>query len=400
MIELANKSLEQRMPLEAHIYFNLAVFCFWFAIYIYSPLFSVYLETIHFSYSSIGIILGGYGVTQLVFRLPLGILTDKLYHLRKYLLVSAFVTALISCLLLIYFESFIAVLAARLLAGATASMWVMATVLYSYYFSPEKSSRAMGTMQFNMVTTQLICMTTSGLLVHMFGWNLPFWLGVIASIFGIFFAWKIKVVDIKPVAKSHHSFRKYLQRTNTISGLKMVTFLSMMAHAVLFITVFGFSPIMAVSIGVEEQQFVWLMGAFFVPHALTSLGLMIYQLNPRHNKLVLITSFIITAMFLFLIPTADSLLAICLYHAGLGLSLGFIFPLLLSEVVSITPEDLKMSAMGYYQSFYSIGILLGPIVAGSVAENAGLTNLFIYAAVMTLLTAGLLIIYSRKKVIK
>lgn len=396
MCKVVEKTM-QNISLKTHIYFNLTVFCFWFAIYIYSPLFSVYLETIGFSYSGIGVILGGYGLTQLVFRLPLGILTDVLYQIRKHLLISGFVAALISCLLLIYFNSYIAVLSARLLAGVTASMWVMATVLYSFYFKPDKASRAMGTMQFNMVTTQFICMAFSGILIHMFGWNFPFWLGAIASLLGIFFAWKIQVVEIKPELKKNINVFVYVKRTNAISGLKMITFLSIIAHSILFITVFGFSPIIAVDIGVKEQQFVWLMSAFFIPHALTSLGLMIFQLNLKYNRIVIIASFIISALFLFLIPTANTLFILCLYHGGLGLSLGFIFPLLLSEVVKITPNDLKMSAMGYYQSFYSIGILIGPILAGNVAEKVGLDSLFYYAGLITLITAVILYLWKPKR---
>src|SRR5690625_5943162 len=89
-----------------HIYFNLAVFCFWFSVYIYVPLFSVYLESVGFAYTAIGIILGGYGVTQIIFRFPLGILTDILHRIRKKLLLSGYVFVFLCLLLLIYFFFF------------------------------------------------------------------------------------------------------------------------------------------------------------------------------------------------------------------------------------------------------------------------------------------------------
>ncbi|MEI3612888.1 MFS transporter [Pseudogracilibacillus sp. SO30301A] len=397
MLLIAQISLtySRQISLKSHINFNLAVFCFWFSIYIYVPLFGVYLENIGFSYSAIGIILGAYGVTQIVFRLPLGILSDVLHKIRKHLLIGGFICAFLSCFILIYFEAFLLVLFARLLAGITASMWVMATVLYSYYFTPDKAAKAMGTMQFNTVTTQLICMAVSGFLIHLFGWNFPFWLGAITSLLGIYFAWNIKEVDVKNQDKTELNVKEYLKSTNSISGLKMVTFLSLIAHAVLFITIFGFSPLMAVSIGISEHNFVWLMCAFFIPHALISLGLMVFNLDPKYNRMVLVVSFIFTALFLICIPFANSLLSISLYHAGLGLALGFIFPLLLSEVVKISPNDLKMSAMGYYQSFYALGILIGPIVAGVVAEQAGLKDVFLYIALITFISALILLFWKR-----
>lgn len=360
-------------------------------------MFSVYLESIGFSYSTIGIILGAYGVTQILFRFPLGILTDRLYNMRKQLLMSSFVCAFLSCLIMIYFETFIFVLIARLLAGITASMWVMATVLYSYYFSPDKASRAMGTMQFNTVMTQFLCMTTSGILVHLFGWNFPFWLGAIASLLGIYFSWKIKDVAEEVKDKIPLNIKDYLRRTHAIGGLKMLTFLSLVAHAILFITVFGFSQMKAFAIGVEEQQFAWLMGAFFIPHALTSLSLMVFDVDPKYNRILLISSFCFTSVFLALIPFGHSLFTLSLYHAGLGLTLGFVFPLLLSEVVKVSPEELKMSAMGYYQSFYAIGILIGPLFAGVIADEIGLNEVFTITAILTLISTSVLFIGKPKR---
>jgi len=301
-IDLMTKDQTKQFSMQAHIHFNLVVFCFWFSIYIYVPLFSVYLELIGFSYSMIGAILGAYGITQIIFRLPLGILSDVLYKMRKQLLVGSFVCAFFSCLMLIYFESFTIVLLARLLAGITASMWVMATVLYSYYFRDDQSPKAMGTMQFNMVMTQFLCMTTSGIIIYYFGWKLPFWLGAIASVFGIYFAWKIKEVHREVEHKQRLDMKEFIKKTNLIPGLKLVTFLSLIAHAMLFITVFGFSPVIAHTIGVKESQFAWLMSAFFVPHALTSLSLMLFQINEKYNRFIFIVSFIFSALFLALIP--------------------------------------------------------------------------------------------------
>lgn len=395
-IELAKEKNVQTVPLKAHIYFNLAVFCFWFSIYIYIPLFSVYLESIGFSYAAIGIILGAYGVTQILFRFPLGILSDALHKIRKQLLIAGFVCAFISCMLLVYFDSFLLVLFARLLAGITASMWVMATVLYSYYFSPSKAAKAMGAMQFNTVTTQFICMTASGHLIHLFGWNFPFWFGGIASLFGIYCAWNIKEVQNGTKNNLALHVNEYIKRTNAIPGLKLVTLLSLIAHAILFISIFGFSPMVAVSIGINEQQFFWLMSAFFIPHALISLGLMIFSLDPKFNRMFLMISFILTSIFLGLIPLANSLLSLSLYHAGLGFALGFTFPLLLSEVVQVSPDELKMSAMGYYQSFYALGILIGPIFAGIIAEQYGLNEVFLFSAILTLLSVIIIYFWQRK----
>ncbi|MFC3884586.1 MFS transporter [Bacillus songklensis] len=385
--------LQPNISVKNHFFFMMAVFCFWFAIYIYAPVFGVYLQSIGFTYSAIGIILGSYGITQILLRFPFGILSDLLQGLRKHLLVAGFVMALISSLLLIYFHSFVMVLIARLLAGITASMWVMATVLYSQYFITSRASQAMGILQFLTVAAQFISMAISGYLVALFGWNFPFWVGVAVSLLGAFFAWSIKEVESQE-DKAFFNISLHIKETFLMPHLKMITVLSLIAHAILFITIFGFTPIYAVRLGAEEKSLLWLTCAFFIPHALSSLWLVFYKLNVRYNKLVLMSSFGVTSIFLFIVPFSKSLISISWVHAAIGLSLGFVFPLLLSQVVQISPGEIKMSAMGFYQSFYALGIFSGPIMGGEIAERIGLNEVFFFAGILSLIAAMLVLFQS------
>lgn len=395
MQEHAIKKQVQVIARKDHINFLAATFCFWFAIYIYAPVFGVYLQTVGFQFSAIGIILGAYGITQILLRFPLGVLSDFLQTIRKHLLVIGFLAALASSLMLVYFESFAMVLIARLLSGVTASMWVMATVLYSHYFSADRASNAMGIMQFVTVATQFFSMAVSGWLVHMFGWDFPFWIGAGASVLGAFFAWNIKEVHTESFTAPKNALR-HISATIKIPGLKMLTVLSLIAHAVLFITIFGFSPIYAADLGVEEKSFIWLTCAFFVPHALASLSLVFYQLDNRWNKTVLAVCFFVTAVFLFAVPFSESLASLSIVHLFIGLALGFIFPVLLSEVVLAGPPEFKMSAMGFFQSFYALGIFLGPLAAGMIAEKRALGDVFTSTGVLCILAVVLINLFLKQ----
>lgn len=370
-----------------HLNFIAMVICFWLAIYIYAPVFGVYLENINFTYSAIGIILGGYGVTQVLFRFPLGILSNYLQGIRKHLLIIGFVMALTSNLMLVYFDSFVAILIARLLVGITASMWVMATVLYSFYFTALQSAKAMGVMQFVTVATQFFGMAISGYLVYFFGWHFPFWVGVVTSAAGIYFAWKIKDSHNEGEDVVHLHMKQHIKEIIKIPNLIALTLLSLVAHAVLFITIFGFTPIIAASFGVPEKSFIWLVCAFFIPHMLASISFVFYELPNRFIKTQIVGGFTVTAICLISIQGAQSLLTLSLTHAGIGLALGLVFPLLLSEVVRVSPGNLKMSAMGFYQSFYAIGILAGPFLAGIFASSFGLAEVFLYTGLVCLVVA-------------
>ncbi|MCY9261846.1 MFS transporter [Bacillus haynesii] len=333
--------------------------------------------------------MGSYGVTQILLRFPFGILSDVLSPLRKQLLISGFAMSLLSCCIFLLFDSFIMVITARLLAGMTAAMWVMATVLYSQYFTKDQSSKAMGILQFLTVLPQFISMAVSGYLVHLFGWMFPFWIGVAVSCIGLILSFYIKDNGPGHTAKGM-ALSDYVKQTLRLPDLKAITTLSFLAHAVLFMTVFGFTPIYAESVGIDEKQLIWVMCAFFVPQTLASVWCIFYKVKAA-DALIWI-SYVITAVFFCLLPFAETLFAVCVIHAVTGLTLGFIFPLLVSKVVQLGTPQLKMSVMGFYQSFYALGFFLGPVVAGKVAELFGLPEVFWFAGALSLAGAGVMLV--------
>ncbi|MDQ7865009.1 MFS transporter [Peribacillus frigoritolerans] len=239
--------------------------------------FGVYLQSIGFTFSAIGIIfwkLRYYSNLAAFSAWGFYLIFFKIF--RKLLLVAGFIAALLSNLILVYFDSFFLVLTARLLVGITASMWVMATVLYSQYFTADHASKAMGIMQFITVATQFISMAISGWLVHHLGWDFPFWVGAAVSILGIYFALNIREVQNNPISMTNKPV-DYLKKTIKIPQLKMLTLLSLIAHAVLFITIFGFSPMFAAELGMKEQSLIWLTSAFFYPPLLASFSFVFFK---------------------------------------------------------------------------------------------------------------------------
>lgn len=388
-----SETTDTEVSTKDHVVFLSAIFCFWFSTYIYIPTFGVYLETIGLSYSAIGIILGSYGITQILLRFPLGLLSGRLVHLRKKLLFIGFIMATLSGLFLVFFQSFTVILIARLLAGITASMWVMATILYSQYFAASRASQAMSIMQFFTVSAQFISMVICSFLINLYGWDFPFWVGTVTALIGAILILNIKEVEtFKQINKE--GIVNLLKKTHSLKRLKMVTILSLLGHAVLFITIFGFSPIYAMNIGINEQSIIYLVCGFFIPHALASLLLAIYKVERKYNQIILFSSFMITTLFLFIIPLSNSFLVLIISHMAIGLMLGLIFPILLGEVVMISTPELKLSAMGFYQSFYALGILLGPLAGGEVAHFIGLNEVFYFAGVLSLIATVLVLLNS------
>lgn len=69
----------------------------WFSNYLYVPVLSTYAVSAGASLSMVGIIIGSYGFTQMILRLPIGIISDILGNRRLFLflgMVCAFISGL------------------------------------------------------------------------------------------------------------------------------------------------------------------------------------------------------------------------------------------------------------------------------------------------------------------
>ena len=103
-----------RIPL-----FGAVTSLYWFSLYTYIPTFSPYLKSLGISYKMIGIILGSYGFTQMLLRIPLGVFSDRINKRKIFVLLGVLLGAL-SALGLWAFANPYLILLFRALAGAPA----------------------------------------------------------------------------------------------------------------------------------------------------------------------------------------------------------------------------------------------------------------------------------------
>ena len=224
---------------------------FWFSHFLYVPILSPYLEALGGTYAFIGLVLSSYGLTQLLFRVPFGIFSDLVKVRRPFIICGMGISAC-SCLLFALTDSLGWVLVSRSLAGVAAATWVAFTVLYSSYFADQEMQRAMSSISFVVVLAQLTGMSLSGYLVNEWGWHAPFWMGGFTALVGIvlsFFIYEPKEgITREPVLV------KDLASVIREPILLKVSLLSIIAHSMIFTTMFGFIPSYALSIGLGASH--------------------------------------------------------------------------------------------------------------------------------------------------
>src|SRR5699024_728837 len=163
------------MPSQLNNLLFMVISCLlWFPHFLYVPMLSRYMNYKGISYAFTGIVLGSYGVMQLLLRIPIGVGSDLLKNKKMFILLGMFVSFL-SCTIFVFAENEWWLLLARTLAGAGAASWVAFTIMYPGFFFPDKVTAAMVSISFSMVFSQYSSMGIRGLLIGNFGWQSRFY---------------------------------------------------------------------------------------------------------------------------------------------------------------------------------------------------------------------------------
>ncbi|MGB4141598.1 MAG: MFS transporter, partial [Limnochordia bacterium] len=234
--------------------FILVTLVYWFAMYVYMPILTPYAESMGASLSMIGLILGSYGFTQMLIRIPLGIYSDRIGR-RKVFVVLGVACSAISCIGLGIASTPWLALLFRGLAGVAAAAWVVFTVMYASFYPPEHSGKAMAVIMFYTSVGQLVASTLGGFAADAFGYKAPFIIGGAAGLAGTMLSVTIK----EPVVRREPLNIDSLMKVGLNPQLLWVSTLALLVQAVTFATIYGFNQSYAASIGASDQQLTILM---------------------------------------------------------------------------------------------------------------------------------------------
>lgn len=366
--------------------FAAATILYWISLYTYVPALSPFLEDRGYSYSLIGLVLGSYGFVQILVRVPLGIWSDRL-GIRKPFLLAGFAASTLSCLLFLIPGHWGWPLAGRAMSGVSASTWVGFTVLFASYYPKEEATRAMGTISFLTVVGQLAGMAVSGYLAEGFGWNAIFLAGALAGMLGLLLAFTLYEPPADPDRAPMRG--RDLAAVMRSPMLLKVAVLSILAHGILFITMFGFTPSKAMEMGADKSGITLLSVCFMVPHAITAIlsgKVFAPRFGPWNTALA---GFAVSALCTLAIPFVPSFGILCLTQAVNGFAQGLHLPLLLGLAIQEIEPAKRATAMGFYQAVYALGMFSGPFVAGWLNESYGLSGGFYLGAAIGLAAAVL-----------
>jgi MFS family permease len=111
----------------------------------------------------------------------------------------------------------------------------------------------------------------------------------------------------------------------------------------------------------------------------------------RYFKLrsLIVIGFILTGATTCLLPLVHNLPLLLASQFLAGVGIGLQLTLLMSLCTQTIDPGRKASAMGFFQAVYGIGMVIGPVLIGLLADNFGLGTGFVIIGMISLMTSVL-----------
>ncbi|MCR8633862.1 MULTISPECIES: MFS transporter [Paenibacillus] len=373
-------SSQYRIPL-----FCVVTLLFWFSMYTCVPILTAYVESLGASHKMAGLIVGMYGFSQMLLRIPVGIMSDRFHKRRLFIVFGMLFTTLAGAGILVS-QSVTWILILRALAGAAAATWVDFTILFTSYYRKEETTKAIGTITVYNSLGQMLGILTGGWFADMYGWESSFLIGAVVGTIGFagsFFlvekfdnnAQKITMHGVVEVARDRM--------------LIVVSFLAILFQLLTFATVFGFTPVYAQALGATKLDMGLLTFFSTFPTAVAA------WVGGRHlsaklgEKNVIIGGFILSGIFTAIIPMTSHLGLLILTQAIAGFGRGLSTPILMSLSIKHMDSGKRATAMGFYQAIYGLGMFMGPLFMGIAGDLLTLQQGFVIVGILGCVSAWL-----------
>lgn len=356
---------------------------FWFSMYTCVPILAAYLEYLGASYKMAGLIVGMYGLSQMLLRIPVGIISDRL-HKRKVFIIFGIIFSILSCAGILITNEVTWILLLRALAGAAAATWVDFTILFVSYYLKEQTTQAIGTISFYNTIGQMLGILTGGWFADLFGFEAAFLIGGAVGLLGLIGSFFI----VENKEESNQTIT--MQGVIEVAGdktLLIVSFLAILSQLLAFATVFGFTPVYAQSLGASKFDMGLLTFFSTFPTAVAAWIGGGYLSNRFGEKKVVIAGFIFIGIFTILIPFLGSVFALILTQSLAGLGRGFVSPILMAMSIKHMDSGKRATAMGFYQAIYGLGMFFGPLLMGLIGDWLTLKQGFIILGLLGCVTA-------------
>jgi len=322
------------------------------------PVLPLYARDFGASNIQIGAVIAGFALTRTSFNIPAGIFAGRFGSKKSMLLGLIFVGVTSAVIGLA--KNYETVLIARTIAGAGSAFYVTSSVTYMAELTSKGGrGRFMSVYDGVGMVGSTIGPAIGGVLAYLGGRNLPF-----LAYAWFLFAAAAFVQFLLPAAtqRPQRNFPSFMdvKRTYGNRSFLSVNTATFMYSFVLTSMQFTIIPLFAVgNVGLNSLQ----IGGLFTVLSVVELAtfIPIGSLSDRFGrKPFMISSLIVSAVVLILMPHVSSLIGFSLAMGTLGFGSGLAGPMD-AWISDLAPIDKMGVAIGLYRTLNDIGLVAGPI---------------------------------------
>lgn len=360
------------------ILFFIVGILFFICISSFDPYITPYAMQLGIPVSKIGLVLSIAGAASIVVRFPIGIFAE-MFRKRKILVQLGLMLTVVCWLLAFLFPSITTLSFGKIADGVTGGTWVLYTVLFASYFKDEDIPKAMGMIQLASTIGPFIGMNIGGTVAKLLGYEYSFIIAVIAAIIG----WRLLFLIKEPVVVTGVDVQTAWSYGREQLLDKDVWILGLIASVAMMTTYAGrdlLQPLMVDELGGDAVALTILPNLFMIFNSIaTALSGVFFQ------KFGLVKTVTVGALgqgtVAILMPFSANLYMLYVLQATGGFFFGMTVTVLLALIIIGVRPEVQTSRMGLYQSIYSVGLTVGPIISGYILEATSLkVTYFILAA--------------------
>jgi len=368
---------------------------YWYSTNTYIPIITPYLEEININSSTIGLIMGAYGLMQVLLQFPIGILSDRINKRKIFVVLGLFISTL-SSLGMFFTENPYILMILRGLTGVAGSSWVIMTILFSSYFTKKESAGKISFLTAANNVGQLAAMLTAGVISTIFSYKGTFVAGAAVGIIGTILSLFIKENKVQT---------RKIPTLKDIRGLlsdKTLITCAILCLIVQFIA-FGatntFTAKVAKNIGATDIELSFISTVMTIPRILSSMLCGYLLIKKTKSQGIIIASFLITALACIITPFSKNVPMLYLGAFLTGTGTGTAYAVLIGICTKNIPNELKSTAMGICQTIFCLGTFAGPIFIGNIIEIYNITAGFLFSAVIAAVTATYVFIINDRHIL-
>ena len=355
-----------------------------FGLFIILPVLSLYaLELDGANEFLAGLTIGAYAITQMIFQLPFGSLSDRFG--RKFMIFVGLIIFIIGSLICAISTDIYTMLFGRLLQGCGA-VGAVANAMISDVVSEDKRSKAMAMMGGMIGIAFAISMILSPLLSREFGLSSLFYLSIIVTIFCIFLLFS--AVPKEP--KIHHHDPKIpltkLLKQKDLAIMNLTNLMQKMLMSCAFVAI----PIVLVKSLEYSGDNLWIVYLISMIFGFLAMGMAGFLGDGKgHSKKLLLIGVVLFIISFIGFGVANSAVSFIIFVVIFFIGFNIHEPILQSCASKFAKSNQRGSALGIFNSFGYLGSFLGGAVGGYLLHSYNITAL---AAVLAVLLAIWLLI--------